>query len=227
MDLRFKHPFTAIVAGPSGCGKTTFITNILQGGDKICNVEFTHIIWCYSLHHPPLDALGKKITYIRGVPDIASKVFHAPTLIVLDDLMSKKDKSAIVHLFTQGSHHLNVSVVYISQNIFHKAKEERDISLNAHYIVMFKNPRDNSQIRHLAYQVYPQNPAFLSKCYYMVTRHAHGYLLIDFKQCTPEICRIRTNIFSENEPFFPLAYAENINGDTELNNAFSYGYTME
>ena len=35
------------------------------------------------------------------------------------------------------------------QNLFPKNKETRTISLNAHYMVVFKNPRDKSQISHL------------------------------------------------------------------------------
>jgi len=211
MDLRFQHPFSCIIAGPSSCGKTTFLTKMIQKGDALCNVNFTNIIWCYSLHHPNLDTLGKRITYIKGIPTLDSKVYNEPTLIVLDDLMSKKNKNSVADLFTQGSHHLGVSVVYITQNIFHKAKEERDISLNANYIILFKSPRDNSQIRHLSYQMYPHNSSFLTKCFQDATKKPHGYLLIDLKQSTPENCRVRTNLLCESDPFFPLVYCDDIN----------------
>ena len=75
-------------------------------------------------------------------------------MIVLDDLMaqSSKDKR-IADLFTKGSHHRNLSIIYIVQNIFHQGKEMRNISLNAHYIVLFKSPRDKQQISMLTRQV--------------------------------------------------------------------------
>ena len=48
------------------------------------------------------------------------------------------------------------SVMYIVQNLFHRGKHHRTISLNAHYMVLFKNPRYVSQIMALAHQMYPQ-----------------------------------------------------------------------
>jgi hypothetical protein len=41
-------------------------------------------------------------------------------------------------------HHRNISVMYIVQNLFHRGKHHRTIGLNAHYMVVFKNPRDVS-----------------------------------------------------------------------------------
>jgi hypothetical protein len=67
---------------------------------------------------------------------------------------SGKDKR-IADLFTEGSHHRNLSIIYIVQNIFHQGKEMRNISLNAHYIVLFKSPREKQQISILARQINP------------------------------------------------------------------------
>ena len=41
------------------------------------------------------------------------------------------------------------------QNVFIKNEEIRTISLNSHYLLVLKNPRDASQINHLAMQMYP------------------------------------------------------------------------
>jgi len=104
----------------------------------------------------------------------------------------------IVDLFTKGSHHKNLSVILISQNLFHQGRGQRDISLNANYIVVFKNPRDRAQIRHLARQVYPDDPKFLEEAYYDATSRPHGYLLLDLKQSTPDKYRFRTCIFPDD-----------------------------
>ena len=40
-------------------------------------------------------------------------------------------------------------MLYLEQNLFPKNKESRTISLNFQYMVVFKNPRDASQISHL------------------------------------------------------------------------------
>jgi len=109
----------------------------------------------------------------------------SPKLVIIDDLMRESSSSeVIVDLFTKGSHHKNLSVILISQNLFHQGRGQRDISLNANYIVVFKNPRDRAQIRHLARQVYPDDPKFLEEAYYDATSRPHGYLLLDLKQST-------------------------------------------
>ena len=42
----------------------------------------------------------------------------------------------IVNLFTRGSHHHSLSVIYIVQNLFHQGKGSRSISLNSHYLTI-------------------------------------------------------------------------------------------
>ena len=85
-------------------------------------------------------------------------------LIVFDDLMidASKDKR-IVNLFTRGSHHRNLSEIYTVQNLFHQGKGSRSISLNGHYLLLFKNPRDKLQNLILAKPMYPGQTYFFFK----------------------------------------------------------------
>ena len=41
-------------------------------------------------------------------------------------------------------------VIYIVQNLFHHGKGRRSVSLNSHYLVLFKNSQDKLQILTLA-----------------------------------------------------------------------------
>ena len=77
-------------------------------------------------------------------------------ILVLDDLMGEavKDQN-IVNMFTVGSHHKNISVLFLMQNIFQKGSHSRTISINSQYMVLFKNARDQTQIRTLAMQIFP------------------------------------------------------------------------
>jgi len=61
-------------------------------------------------------------------------------LVIIDDLMRESSRRRSI----KGSHHKNLSVILISQNLFHqeRGRVQRDISLNANYITVFKNPRD-------------------------------------------------------------------------------------
>lgn len=190
--FHFIHPFTCIVAGPSGCGKSNFVTSFLKFSEQLCNAEFKSITWCYDEMQPLYNL--SNVNYIQGIPDLAMFDGKQPQLLIIDDLMREAD-GRIVDIFTKGSHHRNLSVFYITQNLFHQGKGQRDISLNSSYIVYFKNPRDRTQIRYLARQVSPDNPKFVEEAYKDVTREAHGYLMVDLKQNTEDQYRFKTKIF--------------------------------
>ena len=63
-------------------------------------------------------------------------------VIILDDMMDEAtEDKRISNLFTRGRHD-NLSVIFLTQNLFHK--NQREISLNSDYMVIFKNPRDRT-----------------------------------------------------------------------------------
>ena len=131
-------------------------------------------------------------------------------LIVFDDQMidASKDKR-IVNLFTRSSHNRNLSVIYIVQNLFHQGKGSHSISLNGHYLVLFKNPRDKLQILTLAKQMYPRQTDFILKQHEEAVKRPFGYLLIDLKTTTQDNCPLRTNVLGE-EGFNQAEFQENI-----------------
>ena len=193
MDPRMKHPFTCIIAGPTGSGKTYFVRRLLAHIEEMMKPLPDHIVWYYG-EWQPIYATIRGVEFVEGLPDIGSLDPQKRHLVIIDDLMSETDER-ITSLFTKKSHHRNISVIYIVQNVFHKGKENRTISLNSHYIVMFKNPRDASQITHLAKQMYPGNVKYMQEAFYDATSDPYGYLFIDLKQDTPEHLRLRTRIF--------------------------------
>ena len=131
-------------------------------------------------------------------------------LIVFDDQMidASKDKR-IVNLFTRSSHNRNLSVIYIVQNLFHQGKGSHSISLNSHYLVLFKNPRDKLQILTLAKQMYPRQTDFILKQHEEAVKIPFGYLLIDLKTTTQDNCPVRTNVLGE-EGFNQAGFQESI-----------------
>lgn len=190
--FHFIHPFTAIVAGPTGCGKSIFVTNFIKYMQNICDTHFKQITWCYDEMQPLYNL--KTVNYYQGIPDLSSFDGCEPHLVIIDDLMRESD-GRVVDIFTKGSHHRNLSVFYITQNLFHQGKGQRDISLNSGYIVYFKNPRDKTQIKYLARQVSPDNSKFMEDSYKDATNEPHGYLMVDLKQETNDMCRFKTKIF--------------------------------
>ena len=75
------------------------------------------------------------------------------------------------------------------------------MSLNAHYIVLFKNPRNAMQVSTLARQMYPGQNKFLVEAFRNATEKPFGYLLLDLKPDTDEKYRIRTNVFPEERQY--------------------------
>jgi len=225
MDLRLKHPCTAMICGPTQSGKSTFVVKLIEGENF--NTVFNSIIWCYSISYPALNVSNfTKLMYNKGIPSFEQiNQVAAPALLILDDQMRNCD-STILDMFTKNSHHLGISVIFLTQNLYFKGKYNRDISLNSHYLILFKNPRDYTQAQHLSRQVCKHTSKHFMEAYVDATRRPHGYLLVDLQQSTPEDCRFRTNIFGEMYPGYPIIYTSNKYHHTDVH-PFSNGCSLE
>ena len=196
MDPRLKHPFPALVAGPTCCGKTQFVKRLLEAGEDMIDGAPENIIWCYGMYQPAYDEMQRtirNITFIEGVPRINPSIRN---LVVLDDLIQEpSNNSRITNLFTKGSHHRNLSVIFLLQNIFHHGRQMRDTSLNSHYLILFKSPRDSSQVNHLAKQMFPGHTKYMQESFQDATKKPYGYLLCDLKPDMPCKFRLRSKVF--------------------------------
>jgi hypothetical protein len=82
----------------------------------------------------------------------------------------------------KGSHDRNISVILITQNLFQQGRYCRDISINAKYIVLLKNVRDENQFTHIARQVFPEDSVGMYKANLDATAKPQSYLLLDLSQ---------------------------------------------
>jgi hypothetical protein len=204
-----QHPFTCIVAGCTQSGKTVWVKSLLENAQTTISPNPQRIIWCYGQWQPSyfdIIRIMPGIEFNEGIPDDIDNADYLDVsqrnLIVLDDLMAQSGKDKrISDLFTKGSHHRNLSIIYIVQNIFHQGKEMRNISLNAHYIVLFKSPRDKQQISMLARQVNPGKVQEFMRGYEDATRRPHGYLMLDLKPTTDDQQRLKNN--DSRKTYFP------------------------
>ncbi|CAC5361505.1 unnamed protein product [Mytilus coruscus] len=114
-------------------------------------------------------------------------------MIILDDLMSTSAKdSRINDLFTEGSHHRNLSVVVLNQILcFGKNPTQRR---NCHYLVLFNNPIDRQPVMTLGRQMYPSRSDFFLRKFEEATSRPYGFLLVDLKPGTTESSRLRTDV---------------------------------
>ena len=199
MTMKLQHPFTAIVAGPTGSGKTVFTTKLIENANQMIEPAPQRVVWCYGVYQSFFTKLNN-VEFHDGMPDLNMFDGVQRTLLVIDDLMQETD-DRVSQIFTRISHHKNLSVLYLTQNLFYGSKQNRTMSLNSHYLVLFKNARDATQISHLAGQMYPGKSKFMIEAYRDATSSPFSYLLIDLKQATEDKLRLRTNIFPGETPY--------------------------
>ena len=195
-----------IVSGPTSCGKTYFLKEMLRRAQSTIVPPPERIVWLYKRWQPLYDVIQNTVVpavkFVRGIPsDLdADHYFDTGTrnLVILDDLMTVSTKDARINdLFTEGSHHRNLSVIAVNQNLyFGKDPTQRR---NCQYLVLFNNPVDRQPIATLGRQMYPRKKDFLLKTFEEATRKPHGYLLVDLKAETPEHLRLRSDVMERDE----------------------------
>ena len=197
-DTRFRAPFGAVVCGPTMSGKSHYVFKLIKYADLMISKPVQRIVYCYGAWQPAFDDL-KNIELIRGVDRLlSSEDFFDPkqhTLLILDDLADEISKSSKASkLFTQGIHHLNVSVIFITQNLYKQGKSMRDIHLNCQYLVLFRNCRDVNQIKTLSRQM---GLPHLPEAYERATSEQYEPLVIDMQSNTPNYLRLRSHIMPD------------------------------
>src|SRR6218665_3719859 len=119
MDPTWQHPFSCIVSGPPGCGKTQFTLRFIDHLEHMVRPTIDKVLWCYGVYQEIFDKYSK-VHFHKGLPDLNVFDGKDKTLLILDDLMSETDER-VTKIFTKLSHHRNVSVLYLTQNLFSRA----------------------------------------------------------------------------------------------------------
>ena len=162
-------------------------------------IEFTEKLLWSKLIFPPIERLvlckastrfiwGAYAEYMEGIPGELDKYFkkNERNLIILNDLMDEASKILkITQLFTCSCHD-KLFLIYLMEKFFHK--NQRALSLNSDYMVIFKNPRESSQFATIARQICLDKLKFLlfMWAYKDATSSLHTYLMLDSKSDTEE-----------------------------------------
>ena len=186
------------MAGPTASGKTSWIKRLLENSNTMIAPPPEIIVWFYKRWQPMYTEMGKTIPNIQFIQGIEDKQNDSkqPCIYIYDDLMRDATQNGdVCEIYTEGSHHNNLSIICLMQNLYYKGKESRTMSLNTQYLVLFKNPRDQQQVAVLARQMYPNKPKYLLNKFQEATSKPYGCLFVDLKQNTPDDERLKTNIF--------------------------------
>ena len=199
--FRINTPSSMMIVGPSGCGKTVFTTKLLVNNLDLFETPPRKIYYCYGAWQEGFRPLKKHgVKFHEGIPDseLLPVWFPQGGLLVLDDLMEEggNDKR-VLDLFTKHSHHQNVTVVYLCQDMFPPGKYAKSISRNAHYIVAFKNPRDQLGMRNLLLQAFPTEWQHVQDTFRRVTDRPFGYLFLHLHPKSTDDRRILSQLLKE------------------------------
>ena len=203
-------PLSMSLYASRGGGKTHFTLQLIKNQIRLIDKPFTKIVWILKHDQQAVfDELFNgeyEIEILRHIPNFSTWGYQPNTLVVLDDFMTQaSNNEEVANLFTTGRH-LGISVIYMAQNMFTKGKFSRDISLNCDYASIFKNVRDQSQIKYLSRQMFPKNPNYLEWAYKVATDQPYGHLFIDFRTNTNDDFRLRRDLFGE----YPIYFKENL-----------------
>ena len=122
LAYHFKHPTTIQFSGPTRCGKTWLVRRIIE--KQLIQPFATRIIWVFSEWQPYYDMIRERyhgIEFEKGWRDeIFDSLSHEQrNILVLDDQMGVASfNSSVADLFTKGSHHRILSVIYLVPNVY-------------------------------------------------------------------------------------------------------------
>ena len=198
MDFRLKCNRTLCVVGPSHSGKTYFTLSLLDHRHELFDCTPQRVVWCYGIYQADLQRELQHRGYSIHSGIIPIDEIQPYDIIILDDLLNEsKNSQDVTHMFTKAAHHKPCFIIFIMQNLFPSGKDARTRSLNTHYYVIFKNPRDKSQVEYLARQIAPRKSKALIEVFEAATEKPHQYLFLDFTQECPDAYRFRSHLFEK------------------------------
>ena len=204
-DVRFRCPFSLLIAGVSGSGKTVLTKKILEQAKLLYDKSPGPIYYFYKIWSPAfqeLKDLGIVEEFIQGNCSLEwleeNIQSNTNSTVVLDDLVGELTQNS-AEIFTVGRNNVKCNIIFMSQVVFSKNRYLREISLNSTYLLIMRNLRDSLSIRILSRQINPDDPDFLIWAYRKATELPYTHLLLDFFPESPSYIRYRSNILMEGD----------------------------
>ena len=176
--FKFICPFNAIVCGSSQSGKTHWTRQLLNNL-QLFDTPVAQVLWCHGITTTTMPENG--VTKIAGLPDLNQLEQLAMDgkhrLLVLDDVLMEtiENKQYLPKLFTKYSHHLNMSVIVLTQSLFDVGRICR---ISAHYTVLFRNLSDQLNVSIYGRQVFSKELPYFMASFNDATARQYGWLMV-------------------------------------------------
>jgi hypothetical protein len=214
LDPRLEVPLSFVFSGCSGSGKTCLAKFILLNQKYILTRQFTKIFWVCRFAQSDLQKeLGKILPIIflpagilPKIEDLASSCSEQDvSLLTIDDMMTDGTSSALVNELFVAGRHLNMSIFFLTQNLFCAGRYSRNIRLNTNYLAIFRAIHDRRQITTFFQQIAPKKGwQEIYAAFQDATLPNFGYLLMDFKVNTNNLLRFRTNLTQKTQTLYEI-----------------------
>ena len=195
----------------SNSGKTSYIKALLEQSEKTFTEKPSRVIYFYNVYQSKfseMEASIQNISFHQGLPQrcdieqFAASEKHL--LLVFDDLyyevISSKNLSDLTIMLC---HHLNISCIFTSHNIFTCGKFSKTIATNLHYILLF-TLRNRLQLITLATQLFchkTKSKGFVNMYDRVMEENQFSPLIIDLSpRCQNSRYMLRKNILPGQYP---------------------------
>ena len=198
--IKFIANSNIIVSGATSSGKTSAILRILKEG--LIEPFPERIYYLYGAPQEFMktwnrDQSNPHIEFIDGLKLECIDEFKGSKALVIDDL-SLTQNAELTNHFLRGSHHKQCTTFYITHSIFMNNDNYRILSYNAHYIMLFKNRRNQAQVSRLANQVFAGDESKrITEAYKYSCLQPFGFILLSFHPRIPNEYTVISDFFSE------------------------------
>lgn len=194
MPVKFLANHNTIIYGPTQVGKTQFVLQVIR--KKLVNPFPKQIFYMFGVHQDWMSSWNEtedqQIKFIHGL-DFNQMDTTEPSLLVVDDLILSTGKE-VASAFILGSHHKQISIFFLTQNLFPNCPIFRTMSANAHYYVIFHNQRNFRQVHTLARQIYAgQDLKRITAAYKRAGEQKRGFIVLSFAPELPEELTVVTD----------------------------------
>ena len=189
MPIKFLANHNTIIFGQTGAGKTCFILDVIRY--KLVHPFPKNIYYMYKIRQPFMDQMNN-ISFIEGL-DFNAIDTNKPSMLVIDDLVLSTNKD-VAEMFILGSHHRQISIFFITQNLFPNCNLFRLMSTNSHYFVIFQNQRNFRQVMTLARQIFVgRDIKRITEAYKKASNTLRGFIVLSFSPLLPNELTVVTD----------------------------------